>query len=214
MTTNTENIPAPVPAPVPAVSKIIPREKWDSLTKVNQEFLTTLGFKRDNKNKIVVKVIPENPKYKNDRRSTASKPYYITQRVQCYCCHTTQTIHGIMELPYEKAPYLKFRHLDEIPTEFDLTIPYLHKNRSSCTCVSCHEVLSMLSKDELITKLLEKYNGNLCCLGGDKLFPKKKLHIKEDRTEDDVAEEVEVAKELEEAGGTLNTEEELKCETS
>ena len=156
------------------IPKYVPKEKWDVLLDKDKIFLTNCGLVGD------TRVMPyKMPKEKQiQRKNSAPKEYYVTQSIKCNCCKTITVSHGFMHLPFEGANFLTYKPLEQFPADFDLAKNYKMYKRQSTTCEQCHAVLSNLSKDELIEKIMRKFNGEVVYM----LTPRKKaLMIQEDK---------------------------------
>jgi hypothetical protein len=177
------------------ILKHIPPEKWDVLSDKDKTFLTKCGMVRDNRTLPYKMPVIK----KAQRKNSAPKEYYVTQSIKCNCCKTTTVSHGFMHLPFIGANFLTYKPIDEFPSDFDLATNYKHYKRQSTTCEQCHYVLSKLSKDELIEKLMRKFNGEIIYM----LTPKAhKVIVPEDKNPD--VEEENAEEELEDEG-TINT---------
>jgi hypothetical protein len=156
------------------IFKHIPPEKWDVLSDKDKTFLTKCGMVRDNRT-LPYKMPLEK---KVQRKNSAPKEYYVTQSIKCNCCKTLTISHGFMRLPFAGANFLTYKPLEQFPADFDLAKNYKMYKRQSTTCEQCHDVLSNLSKDELIEKIMRKFNGEVIYM---LTLRKKALVIPEDK---------------------------------
>jgi len=154
--------------PEEKVSNLIPFDKWEAMAERDRLLLTSMGFKpgKEQAEKPSKSKNPVTKKEYLSRRDTAPSPYYLTLEVSCNCCESKHNVHSVMELHEPNDKYLKMRKINPELEEINFALPWRDRKTQSSTCHLCTSTLIKLSKEELIERLMNKYNGVFFFLGG------------------------------------------------
>ena len=131
---------------------IVEQIKWDLMSEKDQLWMKQMGFDRapDKVSKTKKEKNPVTLAARNAIRNTAPVGYYVNVISKCSCCGEVTEKTGKMALPYERAPYLKFRELD--PGELLENVKIQRKERNFCG--NCETNLLEMPKEKLVHMIL------------------------------------------------------------
>lgn len=143
-------------------------DEWDALTEGDRIVLRKMNFCRpeEPKEKVGLRKKSHNPLTEimaAGVKSTAPKPYHVKLNLVCNCCLASVIKVGMMDLPYEKAPYLRFRKYkeDEVIDENPKFI-----RQEQLICDACNETLMQLDKEVLVQMIIKHHTHDAVTVKG------------------------------------------------